>query len=341
MAHGPAFSSDRKAFGQPSVASEQDARWNEWRTTYRDISPEDLRAAGAASLDAARFAVPLNFAMKKFGIHNAARQAAFLANVAQETGHPIFGGMLRAIEESPIPYTVNKMREVFPRRFADDAAIVAVLKRAGDIDHPDKRDVVDPRKFFNRVYGHRADLGNEPGTNDGYNYRGRGVLGLTGRGRYRACGAALGVDLVGNPDIVSDPFYGCLAGAWAWCEAAYLQIGGGERHPRNLNLIADLDSPQAFDETCRGVNYGDIDGITPKGHHVRIGGLDQRRKYWSKFRHALHLRDLRLFHDRMHGVQARVSAFENFKRPTINDDAARPLFRRNAAHARGALHGMQ
>jgi len=336
MAFGPAFSSDRKAFGQPGAASEQDARWNEWRTRYRDIGPEDLRAAGAASLDAARFAVPLNFAMKKFDIFNAARQAAFLANVAQETGDPTHGGMLRAIEESSVPYTINKMREVFPRRFVSDDAVKAVLRHARDIDHPDKRDVVDPRRFFNRVYGHRADLGNRPGTDDGYDYRGRGVLGLTGRGRYLACGIALGIDLVGKPDMVGSPFYGCLAGAWAWCEAAFSSVGGA-RSARNLNLIADLDTPEAFARTCAGVNHGDIDALR-KG--IRIGGIAQRQNYWPKFRHALHLRDLRLFHDRMHGVQARVGAFDDFKRPTINDDGARPMFRRNAAHARGALHGM-
>ena len=47
MAPGPAFSSERRAFGLPSITSEQDARRNEWRTRYREIGPEDPRAAGA------------------------------------------------------------------------------------------------------------------------------------------------------------------------------------------------------------------------------------------------------------------------------------------------------
>lgn len=335
MALGPAFLSDRKALGLPSLTSEQDARWNEWRTTYRDIEPEDLRAAGARPLDAARFALPLNVAMKRFEISNTARQAAFLANVAQETGDPRHGIMLRAILESSYPYTVAQMRKVFPRRFPDDASIKAVLQNPKDIDHPNQPGVVDEVKFFNHVYSHRKDLGNRPGSDDGYTYRGRGVLGLTGRGRYLACGASLGVDLVAKPDLVAEPFYGCLAGAWAWCEAAYLRIGDGESNARNLNLIADVDTPQAFDETCRGVNYGDIDGINPQGNRVRIGGLDKRREYWPKFRHALHLRDMRLFHGRMNGVQARVSGFDHWARPTVNDDAMRGRFLRNAAHARG------
>lgn len=328
MAYGSAFSNDRDALGPTGLVSDDDARWKEWHNAYRDIGPEDLRAAGCASIDAARFAAPLNFAMKRFQIHNSRRQAAFLANVAQETGHPIFGGMMRAIVESHVPYTVNKMREVFPRRFPDDAAIKAVLRDADDIRHPDKPNVADPRKFFTRVYGHREDLGNRAGTDDGYDYRGRGVLGLTGRGRYRACGAILGIDLVGNPDRVGEPFIGCLAGAWAWCMAAFSKGGDGERKLINLNLIADVDTPEAFIRTCAGVNHGDVDAIR-KG--IRIGGLGQRQIYWPRFRQALHQRDMRLFHVRMKGVQSRRGAFDDWQGPTANDG----LFRRNPAQARG------
>lgn len=331
MAFGSIFSSDRGALGGPVGTSELDARWEEWRTRYREIAPEDLRAAGARAESAARFTLALNVAMKKFDISSTARQAAFLANVAQETGDPRTGGMLGAIEESARPYTVNKMREVFPRRFATDAAIVAVLRRARDIDHPDQPDVVDPVKFFNRVYGHRVDLGNRPDTDDGYTYRGRGVLGLTGRGRYLACGIAIGVDLVANPDLVSQPLYGCLAGAWAWCSAAYSKEGD-DRQPRNLNLIADLRTPEAFDKTCAGVNHGDIDALR---RGIRIGGIQQRRTYWAKFLHALHLRDLRLFHARMAGVPARANLFDDFLRPTVNDNAVRPRFRRDGVTTRG------
>lgn len=271
--------------------------------------------------------------MKKFEIFNTARQAAFLANVAQETSN-IRGHMLSAIVEDPDPYTVNKMRVVFPRRFASNESIIAVLENPHDISHPDKPKVVNPRKFFNHVYGHRRDLGNRPDTDDGYTYRGRGVLGLTGRDRYVACGIALGADLAGDPDLVAQPFYGCLAGAWAWSAAAFLQVGNGAKNSINLNLIADLDTAEAFDKTCAGVNYGDIDGINAKGKHVRINGLKQRKHYWPLFRHALHQRDLRLFHTRMAGVPARANLFDDFKRPTTNDDGMRPRFLRNAEHAR-------
>jgi putative chitinase len=335
MALGPAFSSDRQAFGLPSLTSERDARWNEWRTRYREIGPEDLRAAGARPQEAAAFAAPLNLAMKKFDISNTARQAAFLANVAQETSDGQ-RHMLRAFAEDPTFYTVELMRKVFKRRFRTDAAIKSVLRDPRDIDHPRKRNVVDPVRFFNHVYGGNKDVGNRPDTDDGYKYRGRGALGLTGYGRYLACGAALGVDLVAKPDLVSEPFYACLTAAWAWSKAAFLQVGGGEKTPINLNLIADRDTSGAFDQTCAGVNYGDIDAKNARGQHVTINGLALRRYYWPKFRHALHLRDLRLFHERMAGVPARANLFDDFRRPTTNDDGARTRFLRDSTRVRAS-----
>ena len=40
---------------------------------------------------------------------------------------------------------------------------------------------------------------------------------------------------------------------------------------------------------------------------IKIHGMDQRRQFWPKFRHALHQRDLRLFHARMPGLPARAN----------------------------------
>ena len=64
--------------------------------------------------------------------------------------------------------------------------------------------------YFNRKYSRRADLGNKPGTDDGYTYRGRGYVQITGRTNYQDWTERLakeypGIDLVANPDKAADP----------------------------------------------------------------------------------------------------------------------------------------
>lgn len=59
-------------------------------------------------------------------------------------------------------------------------------------------------EYFELIYGGRPDLGNTQ-KGDGYNYRGRGFIQLTGRANYEKTGKALGLDLVNNPDMVNDP----------------------------------------------------------------------------------------------------------------------------------------
>lgn len=72
---------------------------------------------------------------------------------------------------------------------------------------------VDPQTFFNRVYGGewgKKNLGNTD-PDDGYTFRGRGPIQLTGRTNYAYVGARIGVDLIHNPDAVLDSYIGCAA----------------------------------------------------------------------------------------------------------------------------------
>ncbi|MBR0684422.1 glycoside hydrolase family 19 protein [Bradyrhizobium manausense] len=81
-----------------------------------------------------------------------------------------------------------------------------------------------PRELADKVYNGR--MGNRAGTDDGFDYRGRGCLQLTGRESYASIGSLCGLDLVANPDLVSDPADALVVaaaefvgnGCLTWCD---------------------------------------------------------------------------------------------------------------------------
>ncbi|MFA7269941.1 MAG: glycoside hydrolase family 19 protein [Sterolibacterium sp.] len=75
------------------------------------------------------------------------------------------------------------------------------------------------------AYEGRSDLGNtEPG--DGRKFKGRGLIQITGRSNYAACGDALGLDLCDKPELLEQPIAACRSAGWFW-------------HKRGLNELAD------------------------------------------------------------------------------------------------------
>ena len=72
-----------------------------------------------------------------------------------------------------------------------------------------------PEADANRRYADRMGNGNE-NSGDGYRYRGRGIVQITGRDLYQSIGNQLGVDLIGNPDLASDPAVAIGVAALFW-----------------------------------------------------------------------------------------------------------------------------
>lgn len=106
----------------------------------------------------------------------------------------------------------------------------------------------NPIEYFTRMYEHRRDLGNtEPG--DGYLFRGRGRVQLTGRGNYRKMGARLGIDLEGNPDLAMDEYIdyqivtiGMVEGMFTGVSLSrYIQPGGTRDYLNARRVVNAMD----------------------------------------------------------------------------------------------------
>ena len=88
-------------------------------------------------------------------------------------------------------------------------------------------------------YEGRADLGNTV-KGDGPKYRGRGLIQITGRANYTACGEALGLDLINQPELLEQPQYAAMSAAWFWST-------------KGLNTLADQGQ---FVKITRRINGG-------------------------------------------------------------------------------------
>lgn len=120
-----------------------------------------------------------------FDIKTDAQMAHFLANIHHETGG------FRADTEN-LNYSASGLLGVFPKYF--DESTANLYNR-------------QPEKIANRVYANRMGNGNEK-SGDGWKYRGRGALQLTGKDNYKAFASFLGdVSVVTNPDIVAAKYY--------------------------------------------------------------------------------------------------------------------------------------
>ena len=139
---------------------------------------------------------------KKFNITNPLRLAHFLAQCGHESGQ------FRATEEN-LNYSSKGLLGIFPKYFTTSTAESYARK---------------PEKIASKVYGGRMGNGVES-TGEGYKFRGRGYIQLTGKDNYTRFAKFIGEDTVGNPDLVktkhplaSAAFFFDSNKLWAICD---------------------------------------------------------------------------------------------------------------------------
>lgn len=164
-------------------------------------------------------------AMESARIDTPARIAAFLAQV----GHESAG--LTVMSEN-LNYSAQGLASTWPKRFrAPDGAPTALAQQIA-------RKPVD---IANAVYADRMGNGS-PASGDGWRYRGRGPIQITGKYNYQAAEKAIGLPLVENPDLAALAEGGAKIAAWIWSR-------------EGLNELADADR---FEEITRRINGGVI-----------------------------------------------------------------------------------
>lgn len=187
---------------------------------------------------AERYVHVLNVLLPKYEINTPRRVAHFLAQIAQESGE------LKYTVEN-LNYSAAGLLRTFRKYFPS-------TQMANDYAR-------NPEKIANRVYANRLGNGDEQ-SGDGWKYRGRGLIQLTGKSNYMAYYEHLtskGILVPSNIDELSLPYHAVLSACWFW-------------QKNKINILADGTSDSAVCEAItRRVNGG-------------TNGLENRKKYYLK-----------------------------------------------------------
>lgn len=147
----------------------------------------------------------LSAACEEFSIKSQTAQAMWLAQLVHESG-----GFLRLDEN--LNYSARRMAQVWPGRFAQNPKAIDL----GPNELAQRLADAGPEAIANNVYANR--MGNGPDyTGDGWNFRGRYPLQLTGRDAYTQCQAAIGLPDLLHPDMLLDDIPGMArVCGWFW-----------------------------------------------------------------------------------------------------------------------------
>lgn len=173
--------------------------------------------------------------LNKYGINTKLRKAHFFAQLEHESG-------LEPISEN-LNYSAKRLFEIFKKYFAT-MAIANVY--AGH-----------PKNIANRVYANRMGNGNEK-SGDGYKYRGRGFIQITGKYNYTQLASDTDLDCINNPDLLLEEANALISALWFW-------------EKNGLNQFADKDD---INTITRRINGG-------------LNGIEARKAALTKMKNLL------------------------------------------------------
>lgn len=176
--------------------------------------------------------------MQKFSVNTPLRLSHFLAQCGHESGG------FKLTQEN-LNYSAKGLMGIFKKYFPTEAIANAYARQ--------------PQKIANKVYASRMGNGAEA-SGEGFKFRGRGYIQLTGKQNYTAFDASVPESIVDNPDLVATK-YPLASAAWFWSK-------------NGLNTIADQGaSNEVVTKITKRVNGGTI-------------GLADRIKHFKEY-HAL------------------------------------------------------
>ena len=171
----------------------------------------------------------LNETFQRFDISTPVRQASFIGQCGHECAN------FKVLEEN-LNYRAETLMKLWKSRFP-------TIEIANEYAR-------NPKKIANKVYSSR--MGNrDEASGDGYRFRGRGCIQLTGHANYFHAGQACGEDFVMNPDLVATPKYAAMTAGWFW-------------NTHKINQFADR---QDFTLMTKKINGGTI-GLDDRIKHI-------------------------------------------------------------------------
>ncbi len=167
--------------------------------------------------------------LPQYGIDTPLRKAHFLAQVTHESGG------FKYVREN-LNYSAKALFNVF-RKYFPNMTVANEYAR-------------QPEKIADKVYANRLGNGSEA-SGDGYKFRGRGLIQLTGKNNYMAFQKVTGENLITDPDQVASPKYALASACWYW-------------QKRKINTYADQDDIHMVTKLING----GYNGLANRQHYL-------------------------------------------------------------------------